>query len=232
MTKQRRQNSRLVATGFALVLAIVVPAVLVLLGSSHVSSLLDAISQGRVRVLALRLHSLRADALSAVVVLVLAHSVIPFPAELLEAASGFALGAAVALPVLLGSFVASAALAYWVGLRFGRPLASAVVGSRRLGQAERVVERAGVRGLVAIRIFPLIPFSPVCLACGIARVPFWRYIWTTAVGLLPEMALVTYLGSKLQAVSPYSAWIWVPLTGVLLLLIGAPALFFSRGRGG
>ncbi len=123
--------------------------------------MLIGLAHGDLRGLRSQLAAMGASAVLALIVLVLAHTVLPFPAEPLEAAAGFALGFAVALPVLLASFLASAILAYAIGAWIGRPLAGALVGSTRLQSAERLVARGGARGLFAMRLFPLVPFSPL-----------------------------------------------------------------------
>ena len=38
-------------------------------------------------------------------------------------------------------------------------------------------------------------------AAGAARVPVWRYTWTTAVGYLPITALAVYFGTQLDLFS-------------------------------
>jgi uncharacterized membrane protein YdjX (TVP38/TMEM64 family) len=96
--------------------------------------------------------------------------------------------------------------------------------------SERFVDRAGVRGLLAVRLFPLLPFSPVCLACGIAEVPLRRFVWTTVLGMLPEVALVAYLGSRLQSFSLTDPRVFAPLAGMMMLLVLGPALLRLTGR--
>lgn len=173
------------------------------------------------------LHLLRDDLRGAgiaaalvVVALVLAHTVIPFPAEVAVAGAGFVLGFAVALPLLLLSFLASALMAYAVARWAGRALIARTVGTRRRRQLERFVSRGGPQALIAVRLIPLVPFSPVCVACGLARVPVRRYVWTTVVGMLPQLILVTYLGTRLQNFRASDPSVWVPLLGLLVLLLG------------
>jgi uncharacterized membrane protein YdjX (TVP38/TMEM64 family) len=103
-------------------------------------------------------------------------------------------------------------------------VARRIVGARRLRSAERLVAKGGVRSLLAVRLFPLVPFSPVCVACGLTRVPLARYAWTTAVGILPEMILVTLVGARLQSFSLSDPIIWLPLAGVLALVLVGPSL--------
>ena len=52
-----------------------------------------------------------------------------------------------------------------------------------------------------MRLIPIFPFSIVCYAAGAARVPLWRFLWTTAVGYLPITALSVYFGTRLESIS-------------------------------
>jgi uncharacterized membrane protein YdjX (TVP38/TMEM64 family) len=206
-------------TGLSIVVLLVAEG-----GTLRLDAMFTSIGHGDLRALRSKLNGLGSLAILALITLVLAHTVLPFPAELLAAAGGFALGVAVALPVLLASFVVSATLAYFIGAWLGRPVAGAIVGPARLRRAQQLVERGGAPSLLAIRLFPLLPFSPVCIACGLARVPLRRYLWTTALGMLPELALVSFIGSRLNSFSLSSPSAWAPLAGVAALVVLGPVL--------
>jgi len=195
-----------------------------ILASSSLQAMFSSIVHGHLGRLRTQLRHEGVWAVAAVAVLVLAHTVVPFPAELVTAAAGFALGFAVALPLLLALFLLSALIAYLVGSLAGRPAAERIVGRERAAAAERLVDRGGSRVLLAVRIFPLIPFSPVCLACGMAHVPVRRFAWTTVVGMLPELALVTLLGTRLDSSVLSDPVVWAAVAGILVLIIGGSRL--------
>ena len=52
-----------------------------------------------------------------------------------------------------------------------------------------------------MRLIPIVPFSLVSYAAGAARVPTWRFAWTTVVGYLPITALAVYFGTRLEGLS-------------------------------
>ena len=64
-----------------------------------------------------------------------------------------------------------------------------------------MVERGGATLLIAVRLIPIVPFSLISYAAGAARVPLWRFVWTTAVGYLPITALAVYFGTRLEGLS-------------------------------
>jgi uncharacterized membrane protein YdjX (TVP38/TMEM64 family) len=198
--------------------------------AARLPAMFSALFHGDLVVLRHQLRSLGAAGVATLVVLVLAHTILPFPAEPLEAAAGFALGLAVALPVLEASLIVSAIFGYLIGARLGRPVARTLAGSARLDRAERLVARGGTRMLLGVRLIPLLPFTPVCVACGLTRVQLRRYTWTTAVGILPEMTLVVFIGARLRSFSLSDPLIWVPLAGMFLLLVVGPTLLRSGQR--
>ena len=158
------------------------------------------------------------------VALALVHVVVPYPAELPTAAAGFVLGFAAGFPLMLGAWVLSAIAAYGLALHAGRPVVARLAGERRLARAERLLRRGGAEGLLAVRLIPLVPFSLVCAVCGVTRVPFGRYLWTTAVGTAPLTALTVLLGQRLQEPSLSDPVLWAALGAiVLLVLLARPA---------
>ena len=53
-----------------------------------------------------------------------------------------------------------------------------------------------------MRLIPILPFSIVSYAAGAARVPLWRFVWTTVLGYLPITAISVYFGTRLDGLSP------------------------------
>jgi uncharacterized membrane protein YdjX (TVP38/TMEM64 family) len=133
--------------------------------------------------------------------LALVHAVIFFPAEIVDAAAGFAYGFFPALALMMVGWVLSGLLCWAVGHRVARPLLDRWFGEERFERIERAIERGGPTLLLAMRLIPILPFSIVSYAAGAARVPVWRFIWTTALGYLPITVIAVYFGTKLEGLS-------------------------------
>jgi uncharacterized membrane protein YdjX (TVP38/TMEM64 family) len=156
---------------------------------------------------------------------VLAHTIVPFPAEIPTAVAGYVYGFAVTLPLMAASFLASALIAYGLARHLGRPVVGRLFGPERLAGGERLIERGGVRVLIGLRLIPLVPFSLVCAVAGLARVPLRRYVWTTLAGMAPQLTLVALFATRLQHPSVSDPLLWSAAAGFLLLvLIGPPLL--------
>ena len=124
---------------------------------------------------------------------------------------------------MLASWLISGLASYAVGRHFARPAPLPVAGEERFLRIERVIHRGGALALLAVRLIPIMPFSLMGYVSGAARVPLWRFTWTTAVGYAPITAYFTYVGSRLEGFSAEDPILWIG-GGALLLAIAGAAL--------
>lgn len=52
--------------------------------------------------------------------------------------------------------------------------------------------------LIFLRLIPLFPFGAVSIALGATRIKFWKYLWTTLLGLTPSILVFTIFGQQLH----------------------------------
>ena len=153
-----------------------------------------------------------------VVWLAMVHVIVWYPAEILDAATGYVFGFGVGFPLMLGSWVLSGLASYAVGRHFARPVLYRVVGEERFQRLERLINRGGVLVLISVRLIPILPFSLMGYVCGAARVPLTRFVWTTAVGYAPITAYFTYVGSRLEGFSAEDPIVWIGGGALILCL--------------
>jgi uncharacterized membrane protein YdjX (TVP38/TMEM64 family) len=163
-----------------------------------------------------------------IVALALLHAVVFYPAEIVDAAAGFAYGFVPALALAMTAWLLSAMLCYAVGRSLARPLLERWLGAERFDRTEAMIERGGPTLLIAVRLIPIFPFSLMCYAAGAARVPVWRYLWTTAVGYLPITAVSVYFGTRLEGLSLTDPFV-LGTAAVLLALLFAGHWVVRRG---
>jgi uncharacterized membrane protein YdjX (TVP38/TMEM64 family) len=157
------------------------------------------------------------------------HSVVPYPAEIVNAAAGFAYGFFGGLGIVSIGWMLSAIICYWFGTGVARPVLDRWFGEARFERYERMVERGGVTLLLALRLLPIVPFSLISAAMGAARVPFPRYCWTTAVGFLPITALAVYFGTRLEGIRFNDPAVIGAVVGVVALLLVAHLIIKRSG---
>ena len=202
-------------TGLFLTLAgVAVLAVVVIAVEPLRAGLGDAL-RGDTESLREELRDLGAAGVLAVLGLALAHSVVWYPAEILDAAGGFVYGFWLGLPLVMAGWLANAIVAYWIGRHAARPLLYRLFGRERFVRYEGAVQRGGVTLLLAMRLVPVVPFSLFSYVAGAAHVRTTTFMWTTGVGYLPLTAVFVYVGSTLDSLSPTDPILWI---GALLLL--------------
>ncbi|HET7508604.1 MAG TPA: VTT domain-containing protein [Solirubrobacterales bacterium] len=153
-----------------------------------------------------------------ILALTLLHAVVFYPAEIVDAAAGFAYGFFPALLLMMIGWILSGLICWAIGHRVARPLLDRWFGAERFERAERAIERGGPTLLLAMRLIPILPFSIVSYAAGAARVSAWRFIWTTAVGYLPITAISVYFGTRLEGLSLTDPLVFGSALALLALL--------------
>ncbi len=166
-----------------------------------------------------------------VIALALAHSVVWYPAEILDAAAGYVYGFWVAMALLMAGWILNAVVCYLIGRHAAHPLLVRWLGGERFSRYERAVHRGGVTLLLGMRLVPIVPFSLFSYAAGSARVPLGRFIWTTAVGYLPITAIFVYLGSRLEDLSLDDPLLWAGAALLVVLLLLTRRLARAMGLG-
>jgi uncharacterized membrane protein YdjX (TVP38/TMEM64 family) len=166
-----------------------------------------------------QLDSLGAAGPLLILALAILHAFVFYPAEIVDAAAGFAYGFGPALLLMLAGWLLSGLLCFAIGRSLARPLLDRWLGAARFERTEALVERGGVTLLLAVRLIPIVPFSLVCYAAGAARVPVWRFVWTTVVGYLPLTALAVYFGTRLEGLSLTDPLVLGTAIALLVLLL-------------
>lgn len=136
-----------------------------------------------------------------ILALALLHSVVFYPAEIVDAAAGYAYGFFPAMALMMTGWLLNGLVCWAIGHRVARPLLDRWFGAERFERAEGAIERGGASLMLAMRLIPILPFSIVSYAAGAARVPLWRFVWTTMVGYLPITAISVYFGTRLEGLS-------------------------------
>ena len=157
----------------------------------------------------------------AVAAIAIAHAVVSFPSEILNIAAGYAYGFGPALPLMMVSWTASCLLAYWLAYAFGERIANRFVEPAALERLREWALDAPVPVLLLVRSIPIVPLNLVSYAAGLARMPLWRFTWTTVAGLTPQFALPIYAGSQARDVSLTDPTIWgATLAWFLMIVVG------------
>lgn len=136
-----------------------------------------------------------------ILALAVLHAIVFYPAEIVDAAAGFAYGFFPALLLVMAGWLLNGLICWAIGRSVARPLLDRWFGAERFERIEEAAAGGGATLLIAMRLIPILPFSIVSYAAGAARVPLGRFLWTTAVGYLPITAISVYFGTRLEDLS-------------------------------
>jgi uncharacterized membrane protein YdjX (TVP38/TMEM64 family) len=167
------------------------------------------------------IRSLGGWGLAAAVGLMILHSFVPFPAEILAMANGMVYGpfwgtAVTWVGAMLGAY-ASFSLTRFLG----RPFVKRIVDQEKLDKVDKWTKNRGSVPLLLSRLIPVISFNLINYAAGLTPISWWTFTWTTGIGILPMTILMAAMGNSMN-ILPLWAWL------LLLVLFGAAVYGFSR----
>jgi uncharacterized membrane protein YdjX (TVP38/TMEM64 family) len=146
--------------------------------------------------------------------LMVVHSFVPFPAEIVACANGMVYGPLWGTVITWVGAMLGAAAAFGLARLLGWPFVRRILSAE---QRERLAAWSGQRGAVALlisRLIPVIAFNLINYAAGLAGISWWTFLWTTGLGILPLTALFTIMGDRLLTLPP---WTWLLLGAVVLI---------------
>lgn len=151
-------------------------------------------------------------ALGSMLLMVL-HSFMPVPAEVIAVANGLCFGPVWGATVTWSGAMIGAVAAFALARRLGRPLLCRIVPGSRLATLEHTATSAGT--LLLLRLIPLVSFNLVNYAAGLAGAGWWTFLWTTALGILPLTILTAVLGARMFDIT----WpVWAAIGAAVVVL--------------
>ncbi len=157
-------------------------------------------------------------AVAASIGLMVAHSLVPFPAEFVTFANGMLFGPVWGVAITWTGAMLGAALAFALARWCGRPFVDALMNERHRAAVDRWARRQGIGVLLLSRLMPLISFNVINYAAGLTPVSWWTFLWTTGLGILPITTLLVVTGDQVWNGSSH-AWIYLLAVAALAALV-------------
>jgi phosphatidylserine/phosphatidylglycerophosphate/cardiolipin synthase-like enzyme/uncharacterized membrane protein YdjX (TVP38/TMEM64 family) len=154
------------------------------------------------------------------------------PVLLLIAVSAVAFGPLFGFAYATLGVFASASCAFAIGRLVGRDTVRRIAG-RRLNKIGRRLARSGILTVAAVRLLPIAPFTVVNLIAGAMHVRYRDYMAGTAIGMLPGIFLMTFLGTTVERVLRGGNGESLALVALTIAALGAIVWVLQRWvRGG
>ncbi|MGE0161277.1 MAG: TVP38/TMEM64 family protein [Gemmatimonadales bacterium] len=145
-----------------------------------------------------------------------AVSILPVPAEIPALLNGALFGPWIGTLVTWSGAMAGAWISFELSRAYGRPLARRLIGPAALDHVDRATVSAGWVSLLAVRLIPWVAFTALNWGLGLGPTSRGRFLWTTALGIIPGAFLFTTAGVGIGYLWQRSgAWGWGLAASVL-----------------
>jgi uncharacterized membrane protein YdjX (TVP38/TMEM64 family) len=155
--------------------------------------------------------------------LMVLHSFVPIPAELLACANGMIYGAIWGTVITWTGAMLGAVVAFGLARRLGRPFVERMVAKRDWVVLDDWAARNGWQVVLISRFIPVIAFNLINYAAGLTRLSWWQFIWTTGLGILPLTILMVVMGDNIESLG-WESWLLLLIGGLFLWFVVRPKL--------
>lgn len=148
------------------------------------------------------------------------------PRPLLNAGAGALFGSQAGLVGALGGTVLGAGLAFVLGRLLGRDALRPLLRGRLLLSLDRQLSRHGFRSMLAVRLFPGVPFAAANYGAALSEMRLAPFLAATALGSIPNTAAYVVAGS--HAATPTSPVFLLAMGFIAVTGLAAMAVAWRR----
>ncbi|MER7819399.1 TVP38/TMEM64 family protein [Streptomyces sp. NPDC096153] len=151
------------------------------------------------------------------------------PRPLLNLAAGALFGSQAGLAAAVAGTVLGAGISFTLGRFLGQEALRPLLRGRWLKAADGQLSRHGFRSMLALRLFPGIPFAAANYCAAVSRMGYLPFLLATGLGSVPNTAAYVIAGST--AASPTSP-VFLAAAGFIVVsaLAGATVAWRKRHR--
>lgn len=164
------------------------------------------------------------------IVLMILHSFVPFPAEIVAVANGVLFGPILGTVITWTGAMLGATLAFALSRWLGRPFVDMMINSRQRATLDAWVARQGAGALLFSRFVPVISFNLINYAAGLTTISWWTFLWATGIGILPLTVAMVVMGDRILA-GDTAMWLWLGFGGLAAWILWWWGRRFMRRRG-
>jgi Uncharacterized conserved protein len=151
------------------------------------------------------------------ILLMILHSLTFIPSEVITLANLAVFGPFWgAVYSWIGSML-GAYLAFFTAKAFGRPVVQKFVPEQMIRRFDRFMNRYGTKGVFALRLIPVISFNALNYGCGLTKMTFWPFTWTTGLGITPSIVVFAFLYNSAAGMN--NALAGLGIVGIIILVV-------------
>jgi len=150
------------------------------------------------------------------IALMIAHSFLPFPSEIITLANGMVFGPLWGSVITWVGSMLGAISTFGLVRLLGRPFIYRMLSE---GQVQRLSDWSSKQGGIALlfgRLIPVVSFNLLNYASALTDMSWWTYIWASGLGILPMTILLNVFGARVLTLTS-STWIWLLSIALLAL---------------
>ncbi|WP_137990673.1 TVP38/TMEM64 family protein [Streptomyces vilmorinianum] len=151
------------------------------------------------------------------------------PRPILNLAAGALFGTQAGLLAALAGTVLGAGIAFTLGRVLGQDALRPLLRGRWLRAADGQLSRHGFRSMLAIRLFPGVPFAAANYCAAVSRMGYAPFLLATAIGSVPNTAAYVVAGS--EAGSPTSPAFLISMGFIVVSGLAAAAVAWRKRHG-
>ncbi|MGW2015285.1 TVP38/TMEM64 family protein [Streptomyces sp. NPDC001927] len=151
------------------------------------------------------------------------------PRPILNLAAGALFGTQAGLVAALAGTVLGAGIAFTLGRLLGQDALRPLLRGRWLTAADGQLSRHGFRSILAIRLFPGVPFAAANYCAAVSRMGYAPFLLATGLGSIPNTAAYVVAGS--EAGSPTSPAFLISMGFIVLSGLAAAVVAWRKRHG-
>lgn len=159
-----------------------------------------------------------------IILLMIIHSFIPFPAEIVAFIAGEFYGVVWGTIYSWVGAMLGAALAFALSRYMGRSFVMSMMTESSRKKMEHWSSTDSATTLLVVRFIPVIAFNLINYAAGLTHVSWWTFLWTTGLGILPLTTFFVYLGESMRGATLVD---WI-IFGVVAIFVVVMMRMFKK----
>ncbi|MEU1166937.1 VTT domain-containing protein [Streptomyces sp. NPDC005921] len=166
---------------------------------------------------------------TAVVIFAVAYGLITVafvPRPFLNLAAGALFGSALGMGAAMAGTLLGAWLSFALGRMLGQEALRPLLRGRLLKAADHQFSRHGFRSMLAVRLFPGVPFWAANYAAAVSRMRYAPYLLATGLGSIPNVAAYVVAGAR--ASTPTSPVFLISVAAIVIPAVAGAVVAWRK----